>query len=68
VETGRKVGADLVISGEMLRIGSSLKLSLRLHETHQGRLLAGAVATGHSIDELDKSAASAVDELCGALR
>jgi len=68
VETGRKIGADLVISGEMLRVGSSLKMSLKLHETHQGRLLAGSVATGRDIDELDRQASKAVDELCSALR
>src|SRR5438477_4458327 len=39
VETGRMLGADLVVSGELTRFGSSYKLSLRLHETRQGELL-----------------------------
>ena len=33
VDTGRRLGADLVVSGELLRFGSKLKLSMRLHET-----------------------------------
>src|SRR6266478_58581 len=40
VETGRRIGADLVVSGEILRVGESLKASLRLHETRSGRLAA----------------------------
>src|SRR5438270_2419504 len=46
VETGRLLGADLVISGELTRFGNSYKLSLRLHETRQGELLSAALASG----------------------
>jgi hypothetical protein len=38
VETGRKVGADHVVSGEVVRFGDQLRASLRLHETRSGRL------------------------------
>jgi hypothetical protein len=53
VETGRMIGADLVVSGEALRIGSAFKLDFKLHETRSGRLLAQSVASGRSADELD---------------
>src|SRR5690349_8177744 len=33
VETGRRIGADLVISGDLLKVGTQYKLNLRLHET-----------------------------------
>jgi len=68
VETGRKLGADLVISGDILRVGTSFKLDLRMHETKEGQLLAGVAASGKSVDELDADTARAVTELMGALK
>jgi len=46
VDTGRRLGADYVVSGELLRIGTSFKLDLRLHETREGQLLRVAAASG----------------------
>ncbi len=34
------------VTGQALRVGSSFKLTLKMHETHAGRLLSGAVASG----------------------
>ena len=68
VDTGRRIGADLVVSGDVLKVGQSYKLNLRLHETHEGRLLNGAVASGKTVDELDANAAAAVQELLQPLR
>ena len=68
VDTGRRLGADYVVSGELLRIGTSFKLDLRLHETREGQLLRGAAASGHTADELDASAAEAIGELLAPLR
>jgi hypothetical protein len=68
VETGRRIGADAVVSGELLKVGSRFKLSLKLHDTHEGRLLSTAVANGRTIDELDEAAqAAAADLLSPAL-
>src|SRR5438552_16899309 len=33
VETGRRVGADLVISGAVLKFGSQIKMNMKLHDT-----------------------------------
>jgi len=63
VDTGRKLGADLVISGELLRYGSAYKLSLKLHETHDGQLVSAVQASGADADALEKSLRSAVAEL-----
>jgi len=68
VDTGRRIGADLVVSGEVLRFGESYKLDLKLHQTRDGRLLAGAIASGKSIDELDAGTASAVAQLTAPLK
>jgi len=66
VETGRRIGADLIISGELQKLGSLYKLSLRLHDTHEGRLLASTQASGKSIEELDTNAQKAAEELLSA--
>ena len=62
VETGRLVGADLVVSGEALTVDGSFKLSL-IHATKNGRMLSGSVASGTSFDELDGDVPRAVFEL-----
>ena len=68
VDTGRLLGADLVVTGEVLRFGSALKLNLRLHETRDGRLLSGAQASGRTVDELDQSLQAAVADLLAPVR
>jgi TolB-like protein len=68
VDTGRRIDADLIVSGEIQRLGSKYKISLRLHETHDGRLLSAVVASGANLDELDASAARSSDQLLKPLR
>jgi TolB-like protein len=68
IDTGRRLGADYVVSGEILRVGSSYKLDLRLHETRDGQLLGGAAASGHTVDELDANATGVIGELLAPLR
>lgn len=68
VETGRRLGADSVVSGEILRVGANFKLDLRLHETHEGRLLGGRAAQGRTIEELDANVEAAVADLCAAAK
>ena len=63
VETGRHIGADLVVSGDLRMIGSNYKLDLRLHDVRSGLLLSGAQAQGKTIDDLDASVAQAVTTL-----
>jgi hypothetical protein len=63
VDTGRRIGADAVVSGEVLRVGSRYKMSLKLHETKNGRLISTAIASGRTIDELDESVQKAADDL-----
>jgi hypothetical protein len=63
VETGRRLGAELVVSGDLLRIGKLFKLDLRMHDTREARLVAGAQASGESIEALDAAVAPAVKRL-----
>ena len=68
VDTGRRLGADYVISGEVLRVGSQLKLSLKLHDTHNGTLLGAASASGRDVESLDAELPAAVRRLTSSLQ
>jgi hypothetical protein len=63
VDTGRRIGADHIVSGEIQKVGARYKMTLRLHDTHEGRLLSSSIGSGKSIDELDESAQKAAEEL-----
>lgn len=67
VKQGRQIGANLIVTGELVRVGTQLKLSLRLHETEFGQLLTGTVAAGQTVDEVDQALPSAVVELLAPL-
>ena len=68
VETARRLGADLVISGEVLRFGGGLRLSLRLHRVSTGELLNGAQANGRGADELEGGVRATVSTLLEPLQ
>jgi TolB-like protein len=63
VETGRRLGADYVVSGELYRIGPSIRLGMRLHSTKTGTLLAAAQAEGADLPGLDTSLRGACAQL-----
>ena len=67
VDTGRRIGADLVVSGELLRFGTQYKLNMKLHDTRSGELLSGSVASGATADELDRDLRPAVRRLLAPL-
>ena len=54
VETGRIVGARWILTGEVVRFGSSLRVSLKLHDTQSGHFLKGAAVKGKSVEELEQ--------------
>ncbi len=68
VDTGRRIGADLIASGEIQKVGTRFKISLRLHETKEGRLIASSIASGASVDELDDQLGQAARELFASAR
>lgn len=67
VDTGRLIGADLVVSGELLKFGTQYKLNMKLHDTRSGELLSGAVAAGPTADQLDRALRPAMSKLLGPL-
>jgi len=63
VETGRLIGADLIVSGEALEVDGVFKLSLKLHTTKSGRMVSGSVASGARLEDLERDVPRAVLEL-----
>ena len=55
VETGRTLGADWILTGEVIRFGKSLRVSVKLHDTHSGQYLAGDSLKGRDVEELELS-------------
>jgi formylglycine-generating enzyme required for sulfatase activity len=53
VETGRNIGANHLITGEILKIGSKLKVSMRLYDTGSGGLTASETGTAKGVDALE---------------
>ncbi|MFN3199136.1 MAG: formylglycine-generating enzyme family protein [Bradymonadia bacterium] len=72
VETGRNVGAHVVISGELVRLGGAVRITLKAHETEKGRLLASSRASAKTVDTLEvpleRAAASILRGLPGGHR
>ena len=68
VDTGRRLGADYVATGEVLRFGSKLVVNLKLHETQNGQLLGGSQAMGKTVDDLGDAVQPAVGRLLEPLR
>ena len=63
VDTGKRIGADFVISGELVLVGSTAKASLKLHNTQAGNLLSAVTATGKTAEDLDRSLAGSIPTL-----
>lgn len=68
IDTGRRLGADFVVTGEILRFGRGLRVNLRLHDTRSARLLSAAVASGDGPEALEKDLVRAVGKLVGPLK
>ncbi|MEZ4468081.1 MAG: hypothetical protein R3F43_27515 [bacterium] len=68
VETGRNVGADFVISGEILRLGGELRVLLKAHETAKGALVATERAAAAGPSALEAPLEAAATRLFAGLR
>jgi hypothetical protein len=67
VETGRNIGADVVVSGGVVRLGGELKVTLRAHETAHGALLGQEIAAASDAAALDEPVAAAARRLFARL-
>lgn len=62
------LGADLVVSGRMSRIGKRFTLSLRLHRMADSALLEDATASGPTLEQIDDETGKAVARLAAAVK
>jgi hypothetical protein len=67
VDTGKMIGADLVISGRIARVGHTYAITMQLYDTASGELLAGEDPTAKTEDDLLEVSASAAERLTKAL-
>jgi hypothetical protein len=53
VETGREIGADYMVTGEVVSFGGQLRLSMKLYDIATGNLLSSKRASATKILELE---------------
>ena len=53
VDTGRRLGAHYVMVGEVVRFGSSLRVSLNLHHSQSGELRGSDTVKGDTVEALE---------------
>lgn len=63
VETGRLVGADVVVSGSVLRFAGDVKVSLKMHATASAEFLSMAEAVRPTFKGLDEATRTACSTL-----
>ncbi len=54
IETARRVGADLVVTGEVVRFGAGLRVVLKLHDARTAALVATERASAHTVEGLER--------------
>ena len=56
VETGRNIGADYVLSGEVRKLSERLgfRLTAKIHQTRDGSLLSSEIFEGKTFEQLEK--------------
>lgn len=68
VAVGRKMGADIIATAEILRFGDELRLSLKVHDVATGNLINSVVVSGSKLGDLELQIKTAAMELTAPLR
>jgi TolB-like protein len=58
VEVGRTIGADYIVTGEVLRFGEELRLNLKVHACKSGAFLGSESAKGTKVNDLESGVTS----------
>ena len=53
VETGRLLQAAYIITGDILRFGKQLRITIKVHDTRSGQLIGSEIASGKEIMEME---------------
>ena len=59
VETGQLIGADVVVAGDMVKMGSQFRVRLKVYDTANGQLIASEKVESEEVDGV-------VDQISGA--
>ena len=68
IETGRNIGADYVVTGEVVMYGGELRVTLTLHETENGNLLKSVTSGAKDLHSLEASVLDRTIELFRPIR
>jgi TolB-like protein len=68
VEVGRKIGADYIVTGEILKFGDELRMNLKVHHCVSGAFLGSETAGGARLADLENGVAAASGRLFAKVR
>ena len=68
VETGRSIGAQQVVAGSLLKLGATLRLTLKSFDTESGQLLGYEEVSASDLEELADGISTACTGLFGGPR
>ena len=68
VETGRNIGADYVVTGEIGRFGTDLQVKFKMYDTKTSDYLGGKIANAPSMNQLQKPIADEAAKLFEKLK
>jgi len=68
VEVGRKIGADYIVTGEILKFGDELRMNLKVHHCVSGAFLGSETAGGARLSDLENGVAAASGRLFAKVR
>ena len=67
VEMGRMLGADYIITGEIIRFGSNLRLNLRAHHSFSAHFVYGGNGSGPDVSALDLAMANPTGQMMAGI-
>lgn len=68
VQIGRKIGADYIITGEIIRFSGKFRVVLKAHHSLSGAFLGEKTARGKVLDDLENTVRSAAADLIFRIR
>jgi hypothetical protein len=67
VETGRRIGSHWLITGDVVKFGKALRITLKLHHSTSGELRGSSIVKGSIVEELERPMRRAMLELLSEL-
>ena len=68
VETGRMIGADYIVTGEVLKFAGELRIIIKAHHSFSGAFLGEQTARGKTLRDLEDTVKKEADALAAQIR